>query len=203
MHSTASPARIQSLHGLRGIMAWWVVLGHVSLALDWRLPLIERNGLAVDVFILLSGFVIALLLERRGEPYPAYIVRRAFRLFPLYLLVLGLSFLLLPVQLAAWEAAAASAANLHRAALAREALADPLLHLSAHVPLAQGLVPKAWGGNVAYTVVGQAWSISLEWQFYLVAPLLVAAMAAARWWRVGAAVLALVALAPFFTTAFL
>ena len=203
MPPDAPSARIQSLHGLRGVMAWWVVLGHVSLALDWRLPWVERNGLAVDVFILLSGFVIALLLERGLEAYPAYLVRRAFRLFPLYLPVLALSAWLLPVQLAAWDAAAPSLANLHRAALAREALADPLWHLAAHIPLAQGLVPKALGGNVAYTIVGQAWSISLEWQFYIVAPALVAAMAMRRWWRAGAMVLVLVALAPLFTTAFL
>jgi peptidoglycan/LPS O-acetylase OafA/YrhL len=47
-------------------MAWWVVLGHVSLSVGWKLPLIDNNGLAVEVFIFLSGFVIAriLLAER-------------------------------------------------------------------------------------------------------------------------------------------
>lgn len=50
---TAEWAKIGALEGLRGVMAWWVVLGHVSLTLGWKLPLIDRNTLAVDVFIFL------------------------------------------------------------------------------------------------------------------------------------------------------
>lgn len=184
-------------------MAVWVVVGHLSLALDWRLPLIDSPGLAVDVFIILSGFVIALLLERKAEPYPAYLVRRAFRLFPLYLPVLAISALLLPVQLEAWEAATSSPANLLRVERARSALAEPWAHLLVHIPLVQGLVPRFASTDMAYTIVGQAWSISLEWQFYLVAPMLVAAMVGQRWWSVIATVLVLSALSPFFSQAFL
>ena len=141
-------------------MAAWVVVGHLSLALDWRLPLIDSPGLAVDVFIILSGFVIALLLERKAEPYPAYLLRRAFRLFPLYLPVLAVSALLLPVQLEAWEAATPSPANLLRVERAQSALAEPWAHLLVHIPLVQGLVPRFASPDMAYTIVGQAWSIS-------------------------------------------
>lgn len=72
---TAQWAKIGALEGLRGVMAWWVVLGHVSLTLGWKLPLIDRNTLAVDVFIFLSGFVITSLVDRKHEAYRPYIIR--------------------------------------------------------------------------------------------------------------------------------
>ena len=53
---TPEKSKIKALEGLRGVMAWWVVIGHVSLTAGWQLPLIDRNTLPVDVFILLSGF---------------------------------------------------------------------------------------------------------------------------------------------------
>lgn len=203
MGKSGETSRIQSFHGLRGIMAWWVVAGHVSLALAWKLPLIDRNTLAVDVFILLSGFVIAMLIDRKDEAYPAYIVRRAFRLFPLYLPVLAISTLLLGVQAEAWASLPPTDANLNRMALAEQAIKALPSHLFIHVPLLQGLVPLSFADNPAYTIVGQAWSISLEWQFYLVAPFLVGAMLRQRWLVAAAIVGGLLALAPLFTGAFL
>jgi peptidoglycan/LPS O-acetylase OafA/YrhL len=95
-------AKIGALEGLRGLMAWWVVLGHLSVSFDWSLPLVDNNTLAVDVFIVLSGFVIARLIDRKAEGYAPFITRRAFRLFPLYLVVLAVSVSLLWVQLGAW-----------------------------------------------------------------------------------------------------
>ena len=50
--STQRHSKIQSLEGLRALMAWWVVLGHVSLTFDYDLPIVDRNTLAVDVFVL-------------------------------------------------------------------------------------------------------------------------------------------------------
>jgi peptidoglycan/LPS O-acetylase OafA/YrhL len=184
-------------------MAWWVVAGHVSLALNWDLPLIDSNKLAVDVFILLSGFVIALLVERKAETYPAYLVRRGFRLFPLYIVVLIASSILLPVQLAAWKAAPPTGVNLYRVALAQEAISNFGFHFLTHVPLLQGIVPKCINSEVAYTIVGQAWSISLEWQFYIVAPALILAMLSRRWFIAVAGLISLAAPSFLFTDAYI
>ncbi|HEO1574280.1 TPA: acyltransferase [Klebsiella aerogenes] len=48
----------------------------------------------------------------------------------------------------------------------------PTAHLLAHLTLLQGVIPDFLLKDSSYTIVGQAWSISVEWQFYLLAPLL-------------------------------
>ena len=198
-------SKISALEGLRGAMCWWVLFGHASLAFGWHLPLIEQNHLAVDVFVILSGFVITRLILRKHEPYGIYITRRAFRIFPLYLVALAVSALLLPVQFAAWEAVATeTAANANRLALVETALSNLPAHLAAHIPLTQGVIPNAVMAQSAYTIIGQAWSVSLEWQFYILAPFLVWSLL--DWRRlpmsVGLAVLLWLA-APQFSEAFL
>jgi peptidoglycan/LPS O-acetylase OafA/YrhL len=201
---TPESAKIQSLEGLRGAMAWWVVIGHVSLALGWNLWLINKNTLPVDVFILLSGFVIARLILRKQERYGPYIVRRGFRLFPLYLVILAVSALLLHVQLGAWQALPETAANLNRIKLVNSALSQMTAHVLAHVPLAQGLIPNGILDSAAYTIVGQAWSISLEWQFYLLAPFIVSLITSPRKWPIVlVAAAALMVATAWFSGAFL
>lgn len=202
---TPESAKIQSLEGLRGVMAWWVVVGHISLTFGWGLPLIDRNALAVDVFILLSGFVIARLIDRKREHFGRYITRRAFRLFPLYLVALVASTILLPVQQAAWTSLPfTTTSNIARIALAQQALANVPAQLGVHLPLIQGVIPQSLLPGAAYTLLGQAWSISLEWQFYLLAPFFMWALLARRRWPLVVVVVALLCYsARFFPGAFL
>lgn len=78
---------IRPLTGIRGIAALWVVACH------WSGP--ELTGIArgialhgnaaVDMFMILSGFVLALTYRER-EPYFLFLARRLCRLYPLYLL---------------------------------------------------------------------------------------------------------------------
>lgn len=203
MVTAPDSTKIRSLHGLRGLMAWWVVTGHIVQAFGWHPLLIDSPELAVDVFILLSGFVIAMLVERKAEPYPVYILRRAFRLFPLYLPLLLVSAALLPMQLAVWEALPPTAGTRDHVVLAQAAMVHLPFHLGIHAALLQGLVPTAWSEGVAVSVIAQAWSVSLEWQFYLVAPFLIAALYRQAWLRVAVMVIVLELAAPWFTTAFL
>jgi len=202
---TPESAKIQSLEGLRGVMAWWVVVGHISLTFGWGLPLIDRNALAVDVFILLSGFVIARLIDRKREHFGRYITRRAFRLFPLYLVALVASTILLPVQQAAWTSLPfTTTSNTARIALAQQALSNVPAQLGVHLPLIQGVIPQSLLPGAAYTLLGQAWSISLEWQFYLLAPFFMWALLARRRWPLVVVVVALLCYsARFFPGAFL
>lgn len=172
--------KVHAIEGLRALMAWWVVFGHVAHGLGPGVPVISAvlraNTLAVEVFIVISGFVIARLVTVKREPFMAYLARRALRIFPLYLLGLAVSAALLPVFLdALQDTPFQNERTALRIVQVRAALADLPAHLAVHVPLLQGLIPAWLLPHAPFTIVGQAWSVSLEWQFYLIAPVFVLA----------------------------
>lgn len=185
---TRDSNRIDEFEALRGAMALWVVAGHVIHTVEsgpspaaW-LRLLALNPYAVNVFIALSGFVIYALIDQKREPYGLYITRRALRLFPAYLFFLLLSILLLPMALGVL---APDVATNPRAAARFAYLSDGWRefwpHLAAHLLLLHGLVPQDLLPNAEYAFIGQAWSISVEWQFYLIAPLLYLAFERNAW----------------------
>jgi peptidoglycan/LPS O-acetylase OafA/YrhL len=115
--------------------------------------------LGVDLFFVLSGFLITgLLLESKGQPryFRNFYARRALRIFPLYYLVLALLFLVLPFVVTP----------------------SPLLE--------QARRHQAWlwtyttnfyiAGTASWaslTYVTHFWSLAIEEQFYLLWPLVV------------------------------
>ncbi len=170
---------IREFEGLRGIMAWWVVLGHWATTAPIPYTIAKTklfNGYAVDVFIILSGFAISALIDKRKERYSLYISRRIFRIFPVYLFFLGLSVIFAPLALETWTSAPEGYMKAIRIQIATDSLDQFWSHLGAHVLALQGLVPPSLLPNTDYAFLGQAWSISLEWQFYLVAPFMIAAL---------------------------
>ena len=97
-HSTrkvvAPGARIPEFEGLRGCLAWWVVLFHIYLHAGMTNEMRSRlefwvgyGWAAVPLFIILSGYVITVLIENQHEPYRVFITRRFFRLAPVYYLL--------------------------------------------------------------------------------------------------------------------
>jgi peptidoglycan/LPS O-acetylase OafA/YrhL len=82
--------RIRELDGLRGIAVLTVVAHHYLLWVP-RVTVVAGNGwLGVDLFFILSGFLISsILLDMRGEQhyFRTFYLRRAFRIFPPYLIV--------------------------------------------------------------------------------------------------------------------
>ena len=91
---TAEKRTFHTLDGLRGISAVFVVLFHYSVYLR---PISVPNAyLAVDLFFIMSGFVIGLAYENRlrnSLSVPGFIKLRLVRLYPLYILgtLIGLS----------------------------------------------------------------------------------------------------------------
>ena len=116
----------------------------------------------MDGFIILSGFVITQLLVTRKETYGIFIFRRFMRLFPAFAVCLVLAILVRPLTFGT----AASEAI-------REASENRFFwwHLGAHASLIHGLVPALWLPESHFAFLPPGWSISLEFQLYLVAPL--------------------------------
>jgi peptidoglycan/LPS O-acetylase OafA/YrhL len=182
------PLFFQPAVGLRAYLATWVVLGHgLQLAgyVKSKNPLVAfllRGDAAVSVFIILSGFVITNLLLSKQETYGQYIVRRFFRLFPVYAVCSVVGFFVVPawvryVELVPWHDASwwsDYSALIHE--LASEVRVHFWRHLGLHAVMLHGVVPSEVLPRAAVTFLPAAWSISLEWQFYLVAPFVVACL---------------------------
>jgi len=127
----------------------------------------------VYVFMILSGFVIFSLLHRQQESYGVFVLRRFFRLAPLFLVVLLVSSQLVSFELRTLDHLFWRNPHIYDAIkIHRETLADFWPHFWSHFLLLHGLVPETLLPDGNFTFLSQGWSISLEWQFYLLAPLL-------------------------------
>ena len=162
------------LEGLRGYMAWCVVLSHAMGAtntiryLPQLLWPLFRGRKAVNEFIILSGFVIAHLILSKAEPYRAYITRRAFRIVPIYAVCM-----LLAAAVPAWRYALSVVLGESPDMTEASSVAAHLWqHVALHATLLHGVVPDTLLPFSSEAILAPAWSLSLEWQFYLVAPLL-------------------------------
>jgi peptidoglycan/LPS O-acetylase OafA/YrhL len=161
---------IKEFDGLRGMLALWVFATHViELGPFPAVAGPVRASLAVDVFIILSGFVIFHLLST-GEDYRTFITRRWFRLFPVFAVCF------------------VTALALYATLRIDDETAFGLPHgkkltpyVAAHATMLHGVVPDEWLPDSARAILPPAWSISVEWQFYLLAPLLFAAALRPNW----------------------
>ena len=89
--------RIEFLDSARGLAAMSVMIFHVILMFNWKvmtlppkifilLKVIFNGSDAVSFFFVLSGFVLTASIVKLQDnfDYPNYIVRRVFRIYPLY-----------------------------------------------------------------------------------------------------------------------
>lgn len=159
------PAIIGSLIGIRGVLAWTVVLVHIApvamiltpdVAPLWHFTWLHFYW-ALDMFFVLSGFVITYGYRDRfggrlqaGE-YGRFLWARLARLYPVHLLVL---------------------VGMVAAVLISRSLGKEVAHggdlgwdLVRNVLLTQG-----WGWSRTLTWNGPTWSLSAEWFCYLVTP---------------------------------
>src|ERR1041385_7157077 len=84
LHPEGGMKHIREFDGLRGLLALWVFATHaLELGPYSSLARFTHANMAVDIFIILSGFVIFHLLSN-GEDYRTFITRRWFRLFPVF-----------------------------------------------------------------------------------------------------------------------
>ncbi len=168
--SAAVPRHLDALTGIRGIAAWGVVFFHIRQSLTALLPpeviwLFAKGYLAVDLFFILSGFVIwhnyaGRIASGRWDETRLFLWRRFARVWPLHFAIL----------------AAFTGLALLLTVTGRNASGYPWAELPLHLLLVQN-----WGLTPNLSWNHPAWSISTEFAAYLLFPALVFA---ARWERI-------------------
>lgn len=145
--STAQVGFLPALDGLRGLSVIAVTGAHFGVPV-----LISLSGFAVDVFFVLSGYLITRVLQRAMEarkPLSVFYWDRFVRLFPTLLVVALFLLLFRPDGLSTWSAALDAIGTL------------------TYVTNWTRAFPTAGGPDY----MGHTWSLSTEEQFYLLWPL--------------------------------
>jgi peptidoglycan/LPS O-acetylase OafA/YrhL len=176
---------IAILEGLRGWLATWVMISHIMLFcaipdlghpghnLKYIIDALTNGRTAVWIFMILSGFVNFYLLDVKKETAFVYIVRRFLRLYPLYIVLFVASlfinrFHLYSLTHVSWAKDDWIASQYRVTVEAYHYLVPNLL---VHAVMLHGLVPRTAWPSATSAFLGVDWSISTEWQFYLLAPL--------------------------------
>lgn len=165
---TAS-GRLLGLDGIRGLAILCVMVLHATLyggvpvdrLNDWVYRLALTGWIGVDIFFVLSGFLITgILYDTRGcaRYLRTFYARRILRIFPLYYAALVLSMWVLPF-----------------AAALRPSL-DGLAADGAWYWLYLANLRIALEGWPEAGVIGHFWSLAVEEQFYVVWPFVVLAL---------------------------
>jgi peptidoglycan/LPS O-acetylase OafA/YrhL len=124
--------------------------------------------IGVDLFFVISGFLIAgILLDTAGEPnyYSNFLARRSLRIFPLYYLFLLILFIVVPHA----EKGAYFTTEFIRQS------GHPLWYF-----LYLGNIREAIIGHEPAYFLAPLWSLSIEEQFYITFPFVVAALGRKR-----------------------
>ncbi|MCW3071721.1 MAG: hypothetical protein JWO44_1611 [Bacteroidetes bacterium] len=175
MHQQQTKIFFPNLDGLRFIAFFVVFINHAAGCLDFRNSntcycfIRERfllgGDLGVNLFFVLSGFLITFLLLKEKELYgriniPHFYLRRILRIWPVYFFVVFLCLFVFP----------------HFAAVVPQSFPldfstnrlNPWLYVSF-----LGNFDYIWHG-ISNVLIGVLWSVSVEEQFYLFWPLVVA-----------------------------
>ncbi|HEX8028278.1 MAG TPA: acyltransferase [Vicinamibacterales bacterium] len=171
---------VPALDGLRGVAILMVMLHHFTRFRQTSgfdgplLSLLAFCWTGVDLFFVLSGFLITgILLDTRGSEryFTTFYARRFLRIFPLYYLVLLLSFVVLPRFPAVFAVLAGQV--------------DVPTEEQAGVPLADQAGIAQWpywlyltnfsiaDNGWTHGLLDVGWSLAIEEQFYLIWPLVI------------------------------
>lgn len=167
----ASHKTIRPMEGIRGFAVFLVFLVHYVTLIDpWLLEnsaasqiaehLRRIGNLGVDLFFVLSGFLIYGMLIEKPRPFKSYLARRIQRIYPTFTVVF-IIYLALSVAFPAESKIPGG-------------LSDAGIFIAQNYLLMPGLFEIT-------PIITVAWSLSYEFFYYLVIPILVAALCMRAW----------------------
>jgi peptidoglycan/LPS O-acetylase OafA/YrhL len=154
----------------------WYVAGSPLLPIDLRFKTFSLGdalsgaGLGVDIFFVLSGFLLSMPWHRaalagtRRPDLRRYFVRRFLRIVPPYWFMLFVMGVLMAGTTIPWAAIGSH---------------DGVKALVAHFFFVQYLFPSTSGGFAA--VNGSVWTLTIEMIFYVTLPILILGFTGRRW----------------------
>jgi peptidoglycan/LPS O-acetylase OafA/YrhL len=149
--------QIDSLTGLRGVAALAVVGCHLSgeLTLPLLKATIAQGWIAVDLFFILSGYILAYTYPDAAKGYyRQFLLKRLARIYPVHLVTFLLTFTIYTIALRY---------NIHLAAGGSGSVYEFFRHLT---------LTQAWFNYRSGLWNGASWSLSAEWFVYLLFPVL-------------------------------
>lgn len=175
---------LNGLNELRAFAALSVILAHIELFkkrdgigslynhsyFAYFIERIGKNG--VYLFFVLSGFLITYLLLREKEKnhkisFKNFYLRRIFRIWPLYYLIILISFLLIPFLAFQFDIFQLTPFYFNR-------ILDPANYNTQSIALYVLFLPNlALHTGKAVVGASQSWSVGVEEQFYVVWPFLI------------------------------
>ena len=175
-----SKPHIGALDGIRGGLSLWVFWGHLASAVGFSIPVLRSPGLAVDLFMVMSGFLMcwhwnselnmgsASQNQAFWRQTRRFYIRRFFRIAPVYYLLLTLAFVFQNVLFAQQRDVLTAMAPDMLAIFHHNADSNlTFLNFVSHYSFIFGLFPEYSSSNML-----PDWSISLEMQFYLLFPVI-------------------------------
>lgn len=152
---TPSSNKLEGLQVLRAIAALSVMVCHLKssmlvppanfLGIPWDAT--RLGAIGVDIFFVISGFVIAMTGSRLGNDWRAFLSLRVARIVPLYFVLSTYALL-----------EAVISARVHQA---------PLLLSWRNVFNTYAFIPLFNGGNWIGPILGAGWTLCFEMWFYL------------------------------------
>jgi peptidoglycan/LPS O-acetylase OafA/YrhL len=167
--------RLVCLDGLRGVLAFYVMLSHTlpfTPMPGWLVWLFSHGGAGVDVFFILSGLVIVQSLAGFNYQSRPFLIARVARIYPVFLVVFVAAIAVQPLATSfermEWIGPDSPARFIWSGGWPH----DWGLFIAAHLTMTHGLFPDGVLPDVWVGFLGAAWSLSTEWQFYLLALLI-------------------------------
>jgi peptidoglycan/LPS O-acetylase OafA/YrhL len=138
----------------------------------WLHWMFQHGGAAVDMFFILSGLVIVQSLASFRYRARPFLIARVTRIYPVFLVVFAFAVAIQPLATAFGAMPWIPDDSPARFIWSGGWPADWGVTIATHLAMIHGLFPDGVLPDAWVDFLGAAWSLSTEWQFYLLALLI-------------------------------